>query len=144
MQEAAQKAAAACEALRSRLKSEFEITKQSIDEYTEDMLSKAESANRLIIMAQSARIAEKNYMAMRSPYYAGVVKDRLDEIIPICDELIEKITRPQNREQIKTARETAIKYQKAFQTGSKWQNLKRTGKKTWRVQPPPVLRPCRI
>ena len=116
MQEAAQKAAAACEALRSRLKSEFEITKQSIDEYTEDMLSKAESANRLIIMAQSARIAEKNYMAMRSPYYADVVKDRLDEIIPICDELIEKITRPLNREQIKTARETAIKYQKAFQT----------------------------
>ena len=114
-----------CEALRDDQKAQLAEARQSNAELVSDKLWKADSANRLIKVAATARLAQKNYMAEKHDRYAQAEDAAIKEVLALCDTLMAKMKLELNRKQVANASAAATAYDKAFKT---WKDSE--GKKT--------------
>ncbi len=122
---AAEEAIKQCEALRDDQKIQLANARQSNAELVSDKLWKADSANRLIKVAATARLAQKNYMAQKDEKYAQAEDAAIKEVLTLCDALMVKMKLELNRKQVARARIAATAYDNAFKG---WKDSE--GKKT--------------
>ncbi|KKM26412.1 hypothetical protein LCGC14_1585060 [marine sediment metagenome] len=116
MVSAAGEAIKQCEALHDDQDTQLAEARQSNAELVSDKLWKADSANRLIKIAATARLAQKNYMAEKDDKYAQAEDTAIKEVLTLCDALMAKMKLELNRKQVANASAAATAYDKAFKS----------------------------
>ena len=108
------------EMLRADQKSQLAKRQKEGEDFIADKLYKADSANRLIKDAASARLAQKNYMAELDQKYAAEEDQYMKKIFGLCDDLLASMKQQVNKDQVSAAKQAGQQYDKNFKT---WVNL---------------------
>ena len=104
------------ESLRADQKTQLARAQTEGAAFVADKLYKADSANRLIMNAANARLAQKNYMAELDQKYADEEDRHVKEIVGLCDELIVAMKQQTNKDQVTAAKQAGLSYDRNFKT----------------------------
>jgi methyl-accepting chemotaxis protein len=81
-----------------------------------DRTQKADQVNRIVKLMLASRVAEKNYDIRRTDQYVDVLRDRINEISALADQLIPKFGRESNRTAMQTIKSEAEAYMSQFES----------------------------
>ncbi|NQU22249.1 MAG: PAS domain-containing protein, partial [Candidatus Nealsonbacteria bacterium] len=103
-----------CDTMRAEQKVELEQAQKDDAALVADKLYKADSANRLIKDAASARLAQKNYMSELDQKYADEEDEYMTKVTDLCDELLAAMKQQANIDQVTAAKQAGESYDKNF------------------------------
>ena len=105
---------AECDAIRTDQKAKLAEDLQAAEDARADRLWKADSANRLIKLAQDCRIQEKNFIMREDKKYQQENDATMKEIYAQCDELAAKFNQQENKDQAAKVKSSAEVYKENF------------------------------
>ncbi|NUQ65024.1 MAG: methyl-accepting chemotaxis protein [Pirellulales bacterium] len=114
MAAAAERADQQCGKLRDNLSAELAAEQRAGAERNADMLWKADAANRLIKLALTARVAERDYMSTKASAALDGNHQAMNEIYELCSQLRDRFQETEKRQQVEALLQSGKDYQKAF------------------------------
>jgi len=100
--------------IRNQQKEQLVTTQTETEDFLDDKLWKAASAERFIRLLSDARIAQKNFMAQKDAASAQQEDELVSQALALAGELHARMKKQVNRDQVKAAQTAVRQYDEGF------------------------------